>query len=147
MLGFSPTGSTPLGGSGNIEYSLSANGITTSVPSLQSSSVLQVHSIVSDSITTAQPSFGIAVIIQLESLLVSSITTGQPTVGTPDLVHNIVLTSSSINTNQPVVNSTLLSKFDNRVVDINSRRLGTSVKFDDSNNVVINYSNNKVKVG
>ena len=124
MLGFSPTGSTPLGGSDNIEYSLSANGITTSVPSLQSSSVLQVHSIVSDSITTAQP-----------------------IVDTPNLVHNIVLTSSSINTNQPVVNSTLLSKFDNRVVDINSRRLGTSVKFDDSNNVVINYSNNKVKVG
>lgn len=124
MLGFSPTGSTPLGGSGNIEYSLSANGITTSVPSLQSSSVLQVHSIVSDSITTAQP-----------------------IVDTPNLVHNIVLTSSSINTNQPVVNSTLLSKFDNRVVDINSRRLGTSVKFDDNNNVVINYSNNKVKVG
>mgnify|MGYP001247767308 CR=1 FL=1 len=124
MLGFSPTGSTPLGGSDNIEYSLSANGITTSVPSLQSSSVLQVHSIVSDSITTAQP-----------------------IVDTPNLVHNIVLTSSSINTNQPVVNSTLLSKFDNRVVDINSRRLGTSVKFDDNNNVVINYSNNKVKVG
>lgn len=124
MLGFSPIGSTPLGGSDNIEYSLSANSITTSSPSLQSSSILQVHSVASDSISM-----------------------GQPTVDTSDLVHNIVLTPSSINTNQPVVNSTLLSKFDNRVVDINSRRLGTSVKFDDNNNVVINYSNNKVKVG
>lgn len=101
MLGFNPLASAPLGGDVENAVELSASDIVTSAPSVDQTTVSQVHSITLAAVTAGAVSIGDAVISQVQVMGAASVEAQAPVVDSVNVDITHVISTGDILTGNP----------------------------------------------
>lgn len=116
MLGFNPLASAPLAGDVENAVELSASDIVTSAPSVDQTTVSQVHSITLAAVTAGAVSVGDAVISQVEVMGAASVEAQAPVVDSVDVDITHVISTGDILTGNPDIDDAVASL--NRVLAV-----------------------------
>lgn len=91
-------------------HDLTATGITTGAPTLDTPTIAQIHALTAAAITTAAPTVATATIGQVHALAASGIATGAPVLDTPSMAGTAALTASGITTAAPTLGTPALGQ-------------------------------------
>ena len=116
MLGFNPLASAPLAGDVENAVELSASDIVTSAPSVDQTTVSQVHSITLATVTAGAVSVGDAVISQVQVMGAASVEAQAPVVDSVDVDITHVISTGDILTGNPDIDDAVASL--NRVLAV-----------------------------